>query len=372
VRYIWQHIKTIISTYNGGVPLTHFLRNYFKINPKLGSRDRKALSDMAYSYYRVSKALNSDISFEEKIRACLHVTGSNGKHIQTFLPAEEMHAGLANIDIEKIFPFDYALSQGIERKEWLESMLMQPRLFIRVRKQVDKIERIFKENNIDYEFISDNCIALANNTPVDKLLPEDVYVVQDASSQATGNYFEPKPKQQWYDCCAGAGGKSIIVKDKEPGISLTVSDIRNSILHNLKERFKLYRLSLPDAYTIDATDSKQLKELGNKQFDNIICDVPCSGSGTWARTPEQLYYFQPSILERLSPLQLNIARNVSQYLKPGGRLLYITCSVFQQENEQVVEQLIADSTLELVKSELINGISIQADSMFITVIEKKG
>jgi 16S rRNA (cytosine967-C5)-methyltransferase len=107
------------------------------------------------------------------------------------------------------------------------------------------------------------------------------------------------------------------------------------------------------------------KALGNQRFDRIICDAPCSGSGTWARTPEQFYFFHPETLASFTALQTTIATNVASYLRPGGTLYYITCSVFVQENEAVTGAVCGKTGLQLVRSRLINGISMRADNMFI-------
>lgn len=329
---------------------------------------------MAYCYYRTQKGLGLHLSFEETIQAALLLCNSNEKYVQPFLSQDAvalLHK--AEFDIQRLFPYDIALSDGIAWQQWLESMLVQPDMFIRTRVPLPVITAILGANNIPHTRISDTCIALPNGSPVDKLLPADSYVVQDASSQYTGNYFHPKPKQQWWDCCSGAGGKSLLVKDKEPGIQLTVSDKRATILHNLQQRFKQYHLQLPTAFVADMTDTASLaKEQGHKRYDNIICDVPCTGSGTWARTPEQLYFFSPHILDEINALQLQIAPNAATYLKPGGTFYYITCSVFQQENEAVVAHLLnSDNTLKLQETQLINGLSLKADSMFIAVIKKE-
>jgi 16S rRNA (cytosine967-C5)-methyltransferase len=88
--------------------------------------------------------------------------------------------------------------------------------------------------------------------------------------------------------------------------------------------------------------------------------------------PEQLYFFGPHLLDEINTLQLQIVPNASKYLKPGGTFYYITCSVFQQENEAVVAHLLeSDPTLKLQQTQLINGLSLKADSMFIAVIKKE-
>ncbi len=359
MRYLRQHIDDIIATYDGKLPLAHFLKNYFRQHPKLGSRDRKMLSAMAYNWYRFSK-LHNDSMAQWLNEPSQWLNGPMAQWLNE-----------RDLDINDLFPFAIDLSEGITKNEWLRSMLVQPDLFIRVRKNKERILELLDEQKIPYRPITDDCLSLPNGAKIDKILQEDSYVVQDASSQKTGSFFEPKKNEQWYDCCSGAGGKSLLLKDKEPGVRLTVSDMRESILYNLQQRFRMYRLEAPVAHVVNVSDAVALeKTLGNKRFDNIICDVPCSGSGTWARTPEQLYFFDPKSVARFPPLQGAIATNAARYLRPGGKLFYITCSVFKMENEDVVARVLHETGLSLVHAQIINGVDVHADSMFIGVMER--
>ncbi len=369
MRYIWQHIQAIVDSYNGSVPLTHFLKSYCKQHPKLGSRDRRVLSDLAYCWYRCSKGLG-DMPFEEKMLACLHFC----RAVKTLkiLAGSEVGEQSVECSADAIFPYPQHFSKGITSGEWLGSMLVQPSLFMRIRKDTDKITALLQQHEIAFSRITDTCYALPNGSKIENILPPASYVVQDASSQYTGSFFKPVAHQEWYDCCSGAGGKSLLLKDMEPGVKLTVSDVRQSILHNLKERFKLYNLKLNNAIVTDVADKVQLaKALGSQKFDNIICDVPCSGSGTWARTPEQLYFFDPVNQQKYPAWQKKIACNAAQYLKPGGRLIYITCSVFEEENEAVVAQVVQATDLIAESSQIINGVGMKADSMFVAVLSRK-
>ena len=362
MRYLSQHITTILGTYDGSVPLSHFLKYYFKHHPILGSRDRKLLTALAYSWYRCSKGMQNDF-WAQLLNS---PSGWTGFSIDQWLKDNP-----EQFDIKALLPFDIAFSAGITKAEWLASMLTQPNLFIRIRKDKGKIVSLLNEAKIPFNFINDNCLSLPNGAKIDALLPEDCYAVQDASSQQTGSFFKPRKNELWYDCCSGAGGKSLLVKDMEPGVRLTVSDARDSIIRNLQQRFRQYRLELPTAYVTNVADKTLLdKALGSKQFDNIICDAPCSGSGTWARTPEQLYFFEPATLEKFPPLQAAIATNAASHLKPGGRLIYITCSVFTKENEEVVDAIMKGTGLILTSSQIINGINIHADSMFVATLQK--
>jgi len=385
MRYIWQHIEALLQ-YNGSLPLTHYLKNYFRQHPKLGSRDRKLLSAMVYSYYRCRKALDlPDSNLEEIIRTALLLCNNPEKHTAAFFPdypETVLSASVAAkiqfleekgiaVNLPAIFPYQLPLSEGIDAEEWLLSMWHQPQLFIRIRKEKNAIIKKLKAEHIAFSFVDEHCIALHNGTSVDKMLPPDWYVVQDASSQETGRFFQPQKNEKWYDCCSGAGGKSLLLKDLEPSVAITVSDVRESILHNLRLRFNQYGYAAPKSYCLDVADAGQLKlQLGSQQFDHIIADVPCSGSGTWARTPEQLYFFDPGFVADISKKQTAILHNIASQVKAGGRICYITCSVFKAENENVVAAAIQNTTLEIESMQIINGLTKQADSMFIAVLRR--
>lgn len=375
MRYLWKDIRTIIDTYDGSLPLAHYLKNYFRLNHRLGSRDRKMLSEMAYSWYRCSKGM--DIAdFERKLSACLFLC-SRLSHTRLFLP-DDWHAAFADpgtdrlawletqdisFRIDDLFPFSVELSEGITREEWLQSMLGQPRVFLRVRQHRDIILQQLQEAGIDCRILDENVLSLPNSAPIDKLLNPAWYVVQDYSSQQTGQWFKARGGEKWYDCCAGAGGKSLLLKDQQPRVQLTVSDIRESILRNLTDRFRQYGHTLPILSVLDVADSAAVAgKMKGKKFDGIICDVPCTGSGTWARTPEQLYFFKPGFLEEISRRQHQILHNVLPLLAADGRLIYITCSVFREENENVLAALGPDRAI--ASHRLIKGTPYQADSLF--------
>lgn len=375
MKFIWQHINRILDHYDGSLPLAYYLKNYFKEYPILGSRDRRVISSMAYSWYRCSKGFGdwpAELTMADRIGFCMIQCGAVVPEFMKARIDELVSSSLVpEFRLDLLYGGNAQLSEEITVQGWLNSMLHQPQLFIRVRKDKGKIISLLNNAAVPINLIGENCISLPNGAKIDQLLPADSYVVQDASSQATGAFFHPKKNELWYDCCAGAGGKSLLLKDLEPGVRLTVSDKRDSIVHNLLQRFRLYRHILPTAVIADAANDAALQQrLGNKLYDSIICDAPCSGSGTWARTPEALYFADDNKIGQFPDIQSQIAINVSKYLKPGGKLFYITCSIFNAENEGVVAKVERATGLKTQEMQLINGLAIAADNMFIAVMIK--
>ena len=145
---------------------------------------------------------------------------------------------------------------------------------------------------------------------------------------------------------------------------MVVSDIRESVLANLDERFRNAGLLRYQKKVLDLTNNVD-PELHNYEFDGIILDAPCSGSGTWGRTPEMISQFQSQKIRFFQRLQQNIASNVIKYLKPGKPLIYITCSVFKEENEDVVKFIVKELSMKLEEQTLLKGYEHKADTMFV-------
>ena len=385
MRSLWQHVFSILDAFRNELPLHYFIKAYYKKFPILGSRDRRGISDAVYAWYRCGKAFKLDKhTREEQVIAALFLCALQPKAFakafpgswqdHTDLPVEArldfMQQQGYNIDISQLFPFEIGLSNGIDAYQLRLSVLQQPDLFLRIRKSRDKVEKLLAQQNIPFHWQGNDCLTLPNSTTVESLLPRDAYVIQDASSQATGEYFNAQENEVWWDCCSGAGGKSLLLKDLEPTVQLWVSDVRESLLNNLRERFKQYAMAQPRAIVIDAADRKSIQHaLGNQRFNAVLCDVPCTGSGTWARTPEGLYFFNPESLPAYSQRGTAILRNAVEQLKQGGRVIYMTCSVFRAENEAVVEKIAAEKGLKITALKLLNGIGHKADCLFVAVLQ---
>ena len=377
----YSHIntaKTILALYDGTIPFAAFIKDFFSKEKKYGSRDRRTISSVCYNYFRTGNALKEKTVEERLIISMFLCTNSPNEILQNERPAlnEKVSQPLAekievaNIDIEKIFPFPDELSAGIDTKDFNASFLIQPKLFIRLRPAKKEIvKQKLASAAINFEQINETCLAFANGTKLEEIIKIDEdAVIQDVNSQRTGELIAaaklPEPVNIW-DCCAGSGGKSIMVYDMFRRVQLTVSDVRPTIIQNLKKRFEKAHIKDYRAFIADLTNYQNLKNVaGNSKFDLIICDAPCSGSGTWSRTPEQLIFFKEESIEKYASLQKSICINTIPFVKKGACFLYITCSVFTKENEQIVDFIQESTKLVLVKMELLKGYNIKADTMF--------
>lgn len=135
------------------------------------------------------------------------------------------------------------------------------------------------------------------------------------------------------DCCAAPGGKTAILRQNNPDAELLACDIHPKRLATMKAR--LAGLSNTHPIEFRVADAAKLANVG--LFDRILCDAPCTGTGTLARNPEIRHRLQLSDLSRQADRQRAILQSAMGLLAPGGRLLYATCSLEQEENEDVVD-----------------------------------
>ena len=394
MRFAQQYFTNalaVINTYNGVEPLHFYLKNHFAVNKKFGSKDRKSISHFCYCYYRLGKALtnlpaaqrltvalflcNDDISgytilFEESWQQN-HTSHLDEriKFIKTIYP---------HFAIKFIFSFADELSETIDAIEFAKSHLIQPDVYMRIRpgNQSTVITKL-NAAEIAFKNISQTCLAFNNATKLNSIIEIDKEaVVQDLSSQRVGEFLETVATDQpinqstsVWDCCAASGGKSILAYDILNKIDLTVSDLRPFILQNLKNRFATARIKNYKAFVADLAQVTEPIKNQKTHFDLIICDVPCSGSGTWGRSPEQLYFYKNDKTAYYASLQKNIITNAIKQLNKSGYFLYITCSVFKQENEFAVAFIQQHLKLKLIKTEVLKGYDNKADTMFAALFQ---
>ena len=173
------------------------------------------------------------------------------------------------------------------------------------------------------------------------------FEVQDLASQIIGLACHASSEEWWWDACAGAGGKTLQLAHqmKNKG-RIVASDIREYKLDDLKKRARRANLS---NITYLPWNGKKLSSKKQSRYDGVLVDAPCTCSGTWRRNPDAKLKIKHEEVSEMSKLQLTIIENASTGVKPGGVLVYATCSMFEKENNIVVEHFLknnVDFTLE--------------------------
>lgn len=185
---------------------------------------------------------------------------------------------------------------------------------------------------------SEEGILLEDAPPVSELpfLSEGLYVIQDEASQLVCQVLDPKPGEIILDACAAPGGKTTHMAQRmrnEGGIYAL--DVTKEKLKRVREVTE--RLGITIVKTLWGDGAKPLPIKTDLVFDRVLADVPCSGYGTLRKNPDLKWRRQKEDIERLATLQLSILQNISRYVKADGILVYSTCTVFREENEEVVE-----------------------------------
>lgn len=385
---------TIVKLYKGDQPLAGYLKTFFASNKKYGSNDRRQISQLCYCYYRLGKLTHdTTIAVEELILAGLLLcTTGKDKLLEELRPQwlsfadngiedklrmlnqwfEEQQSSFSEA---AVFPWEDRLSNPIDYPSFCHSFFIQPEVFIRIRPgHASQVRQKLQKAGIYFnETDKTDCLSFTNATKIEEaLVLNKEAVIQDYNSQNVFSVvpeIEPRKINAW-DCCAASGGKSILATDTLGKLDLTVSDIRPSILSNLRKRLATAGISLLQSLQLDLTMLPALSALTCSPFDLVICDVPCSGSGTWSRTPEQLTFFSEEQIDQFHSLQKTIAVNAASQLNTGGYFLYITCSVFKMENERVVEHLTKNTSLQLIEMKVLEGYTKKADTMFAALLKK--
>ncbi len=317
----------LVREYEGPTPFALYLKTYFAANKKHGSKDRKSISAICYEYFR---------------------------------------------KLSEAFPLQNFISSAIDIPKFTASHLQQPLLFIRVRPgKKELVKASLEKAGLFFESIGDMAFALPNTSSLQNIiLLNKEAVIQDINSQALASLLKlipltEKPLVVW-DPCAASGGKSILIKDTMPNVQLHVSDIRENILFNCEKRLKEAGIQPASLQVVDITLPFAIK----KQFDFIFADLPCSGSGTWGRTPENLQAYTEAQLNAMTQLQENILHHLMPAIKIGGYLLAATCSVYKNENEDQIEKLLATNKFKLIQQAYFIGYDKKADTLFGALLQK--
>ncbi len=239
----------------------------------------------------------------------------------------------------------------------------------------EKLQNNLLELEIETESIKGYPQALKlvkrTNVFVTEAFKNGWFEVQDASSQKVAKFLNPKPGTRVVDTCAGAGGKSLhiasLMENKGQVIAL---DIYENKLKELKRRAKRNGVHNIETRTIDS--NKVVKKLIQKA-DKILIDAPCSGIGVLKRNPDSKWKLQPEFLESIKNTQREILDSYSRMVKPGGQMVYATCSILPSENEKQVQDFLdrkSGKEFKFVKEEKVFPSESGFDGFYMALLQK--
>ncbi|MBP7809185.1 MAG: RsmB/NOP family class I SAM-dependent RNA methyltransferase [Bacteroidia bacterium] len=367
------------------------LEKIFKANPKWGSRDRKFIAETVYDITRqfrfLSYIADTEKSFNLIIAAYFFEKGipfPEWPDFQTIntKPFEIKKKGITNPAILHSYPD--ALWQICEnelgKEKWLkEAVALNEEAGVVLRTNTLKIKKSelikkFRAAEIEVDDLNvfENAIQLRKrqNIFTSDLFKEGLFEVQDAGSQLIAPFLKAEPGQKVIDACAGGGGKTLhlsaLMQNKGKIIALDVEDWK---LENLRKRAKRAGANNIEAQVIVA--DKTIEQLRN-HADRLLLDVPCSGIGVIKRNPDAKWKLNAEVIEKTKKLQYNILKDYSIMLKPGGLMVYSTCSILPSENELQVIKFIEEQNgaFELINDKTIYP-SEGFDGFYMALIKKK-
>ncbi len=351
------------------------LSEFFRNNRDLGTKERAFVAESVYGVLRrlrylsavtANEAGDPDDARKLILAWLLRVQGKSIRELEPIINEQQTEWAQA---IKAKSTENLPLAVQADVRDWLwaklvaqygevealticRSMFEPASLDLRVNTikgtREDVLKKMLAENTSNEDIIavtphSPIGIRMAARLNISKhvLFTEGKIEVQDEGSQLLAYLVAPKRGQMIADFCAGAGGKTLAIGAlmKNTG-RLYAFDISEKRLLNLGQRLKRSGLSNLHAQVISSETDPKLKRLNGK-FDRVLVDAPCSGMGTLRRNPDLKWRFEASDIDELNIKQSNILARAAKLVKSGGRLIYATCSLLNDENEAIAEAFLA-------------------------------
>jgi 16S rRNA (cytosine967-C5)-methyltransferase len=361
-------IQALDDTFNGGFYADKVVNRVLKNNRQFGSRDRKFLAETVYEMVRWWGTLEAfDALAEKPLKAAdfarrwvIYEAWKHDLDAATFVHEKlsefksqipefsEIKKTIENTRLtaaqEVSFPqwlYDKFLANyGEETRSVLNGLNKISKVYLRANALKitagELLPRLEKED-IKASHVQNETLVLSDrkNVFTTKCFNEGLFEVQDLASQKIAYILNVKPGERVADVCAGAGGKTLhlaaLMKNKG---TLLAGDVSEKKLTELKTRAA--RAGVSNLRVQLFENSKDLKRQA-ENFDAVLIDAPCSGAGVICRKPDSKWKLSVEEIERLKILQVKVLDDYSKFVKPGGRLLYATCSLLREENEDQVE-----------------------------------
>lgn len=383
-------LEALERIFKDGKKSDHVVPALLKANPKWGSRDRNFVAENTYEIVRNKRLLDFLVENTEDLRlhlgAWLILKGAyeGGNEIFEGINPEEIQTRL-----EKDLPAEIKFSIGEElssrakaelgEERWyreLEAMHAPAPVFLRVNVQhinVEKLQHRLEAKGIPTERVASVPSALKvlkrSNLQALEEYNKGWFEIQDAGSQCIAPFLGVKDGEFIIDACAGAGGKTLHLADLlGKGGRILALDVEEYKLKELERR--ALRNKVKQVKT--AMWSPGLLEDYKGTADAVLMDVPCSGLGVIRRNPDAKYALSPAFVDEIRAVQQQILQDYSTLLKPGGRMVYATCSLLPSENaEQVAQFLSQNPTFSLVKEEQIWPSETGFDGFYMALMQKR-
>ena len=294
-----------------------------------------------------------------------------------FDPAAEVSDPVDRIAIQTSHPLwlidRWVQSFGLDQAESFANAnnTRPPAAFRVVANRANQSEILSKLNTSEPSDIVDGAWRISGSTSLLRELTAagEIYL-QDEASQLVAHVLEVKRGERVLDLCAAPGGKTTLMADRSGDAAIIVAADRSPTrLATVVHTMPLHKLKSIKPVVLDAIESLPFA-IGS--FDKVLVDAPCSGTGTLRRNPEIRWRLTPVDIVKLAEQQKLILRHAIEMVNPGGRLIYSTCSVELEENEEVIDAVLAnDPRFQVVKTTRTWPQRDGCDGFFISVFERR-
>ncbi|XUU60131.1 RsmB/NOP family class I SAM-dependent RNA methyltransferase [Erythrobacter sp. HA6-11] len=329
---------------SAGPPADRLIGAYFKMRRYAGSKDRRAVRELVYSAIRVCGEVPATG------RAAMLRLADGDDALQSLFdgsthgpPPIEENEQAAAPGIAPRWLTDKLAASGLEFDE-LAALMDRAPLDIRVNAL--KADRISLDLPVSGDHLaSSHGIRLPSGTQVEQweAYREGLVEVQDLGSQIVCEMAEAKPGQTVIDLCAGAGGKTLGLAAQMAGEGrLIAADTDRGRLSKLMPRAERAGAAAMIETRL-LNPGKELEALSDLegQADLVLVDAPCSGTGTWRRKPETKWRLTPDRLDRFAKTQDYLLDLALEFVRPGGTLVFVTCSMLDEEGKDRVDAFLA-------------------------------
>jgi 16S rRNA C967 or C1407 C5-methylase (RsmB/RsmF family) len=368
-----HHLLQILSAFEKQtLPLDLFLRNYFRVHTAVGSKDRKEICDTIYGMIRWRGLLDhispKPPSWENRLQAFAKLSPhfqsdpSLPPHIRVSFPKSFYEILAQSLGEENAFKFCLSSNTTAPTtvrvnllKTTREALLEQWKERYRVSACTHSATGIRFEEKINFFGLEE--------------FKNGYFEIQDEASQLVSQLIAIDPGMRFLDYCAGSGGKSLAIAPRlESKGQLLLHDVRPQVLLEAKKRLKRAGIQNVQLLPPDSSNKPLLKW----KIDWVLVDAPCTGTGTLRRNPDMKWKFDKEMLERIVQEQRQIFDAAMYYLKPGGHIVYATCSVLPQENQHQAAYFLERYPLEQ-KGEPFSSFPApgEMDGFFGVVFKKK-
>ncbi|MBN3520825.1 RsmB/NOP family class I SAM-dependent RNA methyltransferase [Algoriphagus lutimaris] len=362
-----------------------------KSNPKWGARDRSFIAETTYEmvrWWRLINYLSPSNNPYDLFGTYWLMQGHSLPPWEEFqkIQPEKLKGKYDKLEdpalIESIPDWLEELGQKELGDKWeaeIHSLNQEADVVLRVntlKTTREKLKNILAESNIQTHIIKGYKDALIlderQNVFRHPAFKEGLFEVQDGSSQLVADSLAVEPGMRVIDACAGAGGKSLhlaaLMENKGKILSMDVEEWK---LQQTKLRARRDGVSIIERKVIEG--SKTIKRL-KESADRLLLDVPCSGLGVLKRNPDTKWKLSPESIEKVKQTQQEILQSYPSMLKPGGQMVYATCSILPSENQEQVQKFLnseAGKNFELIEDHKVLSHESGFDGFYIARLLKK-